>query len=700
MKPGKPRRQSATRVAGGPGADPGEPGSQGGTGGNRRRWMLRLIVALAGPVVFLGLLEISLRIVGYGYPVDFFIRNPVAGSNGLVENRRFSRRYFPADLVRTPHSLAFVPIKPPRTLRIFVFGESAAEGDPAPAFGFARILQVMLRQHYPGWNIEVINTAVTAINSHVILPIAGEAAGYSGDLWVIYMGNNEVVGPFGSGTIFGAQSPALPLIRANIALKSTRLGQCLDQLLGAPAPARQTREWAGMEMFLKQQVRADDPRMNAVYDHFERNLSDILRLGVRSGARVLVGTVGCNLRDCPPFASLHAARFGDDSRVLWDARWKSGLTLERAGRHAEAAAAFESAAALDDQPAELHFRLGQCFAALGMREEARLEFARARDFDTLRFRVDSRLNQIIRRVSQEWRGRGVWLADTEQALARATADGIPGDELFYEHVHLTFAGNYVVARELAGDITRILPELAPGRGTENRGSDFPSLQECAWRLGLTDSDQLQIALEIAARLNRPPFTQQAGHQEREARWDRALAELRERDRQHLPQTLATYAAAIRSNPEDWQLRDDFAVTLVQHGDAANALAQWREVSRLLPHRLQTYDRMGHVLLESGRPAEAAECYRAALAIDPDFVEGHTGLAQSLLAQNAGVEAVREFQRAIQLQPGWASTHIDLGMALLRLGRPAEAAVELREALRLEPENDRALQLLGKAEGRG
>ncbi len=45
------------------------------------------------------------------------------------------------------------------------------------------------------------------------------------DIWVIYMGNNEVVGPFGAGTVFGRQVPPLPLIRASLALKTTRIGQ-------------------------------------------------------------------------------------------------------------------------------------------------------------------------------------------------------------------------------------------------------------------------------------------------------------------------------------------------------------------------------------------------------------------------------------------------------------------------------------------
>ena len=46
---------------------------------------------------------------------------------------------------------------------------------------------------------------MTAINSHAILPIARECARRDGDLWIIYMGNNEMVGPFGAGTVFGSR---------------------------------------------------------------------------------------------------------------------------------------------------------------------------------------------------------------------------------------------------------------------------------------------------------------------------------------------------------------------------------------------------------------------------------------------------------------------------------------------------------------
>ena len=90
--------------------------------------------------------------------------------------------------------------------------------------------------------------AFTAINSHVVLPIARECARQNGDLWIVYMGNNEVLGPFGAGSVFSAQSPPLSVIRTSLALKRLKLGQladrALDQLMDAGS---RTQSWAGMD---------------------------------------------------------------------------------------------------------------------------------------------------------------------------------------------------------------------------------------------------------------------------------------------------------------------------------------------------------------------------------------------------------------------------------------------------------------------
>jgi hypothetical protein len=133
------------------------------------------------------------------------------------------------------------------TIRVFVFGESAAYGDPQPEFGLCRVLEALLDGRYPDKHFEVINTAMTAINSHVILPIARDCAAQNGDFWVIYMGNNEVVGPYGSGTVFGPQAANLALVRAGVAFKATRIGQALGNLVrhAQKRPLNQS-EWGGM----------------------------------------------------------------------------------------------------------------------------------------------------------------------------------------------------------------------------------------------------------------------------------------------------------------------------------------------------------------------------------------------------------------------------------------------------------------------
>ena len=89
---------------------------------------------------------------------------------------------------------------------------------------------MLLRERYPGTDFQVICVALTAIDSSTILPIARECARHQGDLWLIYMGNNEMVGPFGAETSYGFRAPSLGVIRTILAIKSTRIGELLDNL--------------------------------------------------------------------------------------------------------------------------------------------------------------------------------------------------------------------------------------------------------------------------------------------------------------------------------------------------------------------------------------------------------------------------------------------------------------------------------------
>jgi tetratricopeptide (TPR) repeat protein len=657
----------------------------------RKRWFR--IIALVVPLVNLGLLELILRLAGYGYPADFFLRARVNGRPAFVDNQQFARRYFPAGLERTPRPLVLAADKQPGTLRVFVFGESAAMGDPEPAFGFARILEELLRDAFPGRSVEVVNVAVTAINSHVIRAIARDCADKQGDYWILYMGNNEVVGPFGAGTVFGRQTPSLGFIRANLALKATRLGQLIDAIRERLLRSRTApTTWEGMEMFLDQQVAQTDPRLAAVYSHFDANVREIVRLGQRAGAQVLLSTVASNLKDSPPFASGHRPGMTATEQTEWSRLFAGGIAAERAGTPGAALTNYTQAAAIDASYAELSFRMGRCLAALGEVAEARRRFEQARDLDRLRFRADTRLNAIVRNVATHTAG-APWV-DAEAVLATNSPGGIAGSEYFHEHVHLSFSGNYLLARAFAA-------QIASRHG--GSGTAPPSEAECGRRLAFTDEERWQVLEEVAKRLRQPPFTQQADHEEREKRLEAELALLRNAVRQ--PDAVASadaiFRAAVQRRPDDWTLRENYAQFLQAHGRSAEAEAEWRKLITLLPQSEHPYYGLANLLDTMGRSREAVPYFQAALQRRPGSVEVLNGLGLALASQGDVAGAVREYERALHAKPDFAEARVNLGQALARSGKETEAAAQYAEVLRLQSNNVAAHVNLGKLlAGRG
>ena len=474
-----------------------------------RLWLFRFVAAIVMPVLLLVGVEVALRITNYGYPAAAIATVKIDGTTYGCDNAQFSRRFFPRHLAREAVPYIFPAAKPDDTCRIFVLGASAAMGVPEPMFSFGRMLNVMLTDRYPGVHFEVITTAMAAINSHAVLPIAQDAAHYDPDLFVVYLGNNEVTGPYGAGTVFAPLADNLRVIRAAIAFKATRLGQLMTNLLNASGKDSAPKVWRGLEMFRDRQIRTDDAALEVVYQHFQRNLEDIVRTGQHAGAAVVLCTVAANLKDNPPFASLHRPNLSEAERQQWDTTYAQGITHEQAGQYAKAVEAYLTAADIDDSYADLQFRLGRCFWALQQYADAADRYTRARELDTLRFRADNRINAVIRQVAQQ-KNSDVYLTDTVNAVAQHSPGQTPGEELFYEHVHLNFSGNYLVAQAILTQVERALPERVKKRRT---GNVTPlSEAECAGRLAYTIWDRTKIADKVLNNfMRRLPFSGRLYH---------------------------------------------------------------------------------------------------------------------------------------------------------------------------------------------
>ncbi|MGO9515753.1 MAG: tetratricopeptide repeat protein [Candidatus Korobacteraceae bacterium] len=527
-----------------------------------QRWLAVSAATVLAPVLLLAVAEVALRVCGVGVPTSVTRPCTDRGHPAYCDNPSFAAPFFPQGMFRTPRPYAFPATKPPGTYRIFVLGDSVAWGDPDPSYGFGRYLEMMLRERYPHTKFEVINTSITAINSHGLLPMVEDLSHYQPDLFVLYTGNTEVVGPFGPGTVLTPWDLSLPAIRTRIFLNSTRLGQLVEKV--SRASQTDPVEWRGMEMFLDRQVRADSPQMKPVYENFAANLRDIVTVAHRSGAQVVISTVATNLKDCAPFASQHREGIREDELRSWEGLVRHGADLENAGSYAEAVKLYLSAGEIDPKYAELQFRIARCLWALGDFAGAKERFVRAQDLDTLRFRADSKLNEVIRGVAGT--GPGVGVVDAVAVFADESAHQVPGSELFYEHVHMNPRGTYLLARSFFRQIESMLPAEVRRRTV---GDDVASEEECERRLAFTPYDRLRVAGLVLAKLERPPFTNQLNHSEEVLRL-KSEAE----GSADYGETTTDYQWAISQNPDDRLLHLNYGF-LLQRYDPASAEQELR-----------------------------------------------------------------------------------------------------------------------------
>ena len=588
-----------------------------------RLWLIRVTAVVLVPALFFGLLELSLRLAGFGYSTSYFLPSEIEGEDFLIPNTTFTYRFFPPDLARRPMELRMAAEKPPGTYRIFLFGESAAYGDPHPLYGVGQQLEILLQERFPGTYFEVVSTAMTAINSHAILPIAREVAQLDGDLWIVYMGNNEMIGAFGPGTAFGLKALPLGIVRAILALKSTRTGQLMDALIrDLRSDGKTPEQWGGINMFSKNLDYADSGRLVA-YNNFRGNLQDILDVAVRAEVPVLLSTVGSNLKHTAPFNSMNSDDLKAAQLSEWESHYNKGVALEAKGSFVEALEQYSLASAIDPSHAELQFRMGRCHLETGNPALAQASYTKARDHDGLAVRADTRINKIIRDTADRHAVDQVMLIDAAKLLAADSPDGIPGRKLFYEHVHYTIDGNYRLARKLAEKVAMKLSSNITA--TDERqwvDADF-----CADELALTLWDQYKVWRDMTQRLSAPPhkgtLNYEANIAYSEAQTKAVVSQI---DLKTTPkEDREMYLRAIAKRPDDNWLHTHFAQYLAGNGELSSAISELEVVCELLPDLEWPHLFLGQYLGGANRYDEAAESFKRALEIRSDFTLAQEGL---------------------------------------------------------------------------
>lgn len=634
----------------------------------------RLSLAILFPAALLLLVESGLRIAGQGVPSRLYLVGEWDGQALVTENAHYTRKYFGSRLERAPWPVAFPVPKPAGEYRVFLLGESAALGDPIPEYGMARLLEVLLQDAMTNRRVRVVNSAITAINSHVIREIAREVAELEPDAVVVYMGNNEVVGPFGPGTVFTAVARSPVLIRWLTFLRGTFTGQLVEAW--SERWRKRPNQWAGMEMFLERRVEADDPRLATTRALFRRNLEAIARTFASQGTPVVLSTVAVNLRDCAPLGA------GDTNHPSVRA-FLAAQQAERAG----------------DLPGAL------------------ARYREAMERDPLRFRADAALNEAIREVATN--ARAVQLVDGEAVIAAASTNGLPGESMFYDHVHLTFAGQYRIARAFAEALTGSTDPLA--------------MEKTAERLGWSAFSEREAQYEMFARRLHPPFAGQVDQHEVEQRWierlisselalrqmppgsearvlETALAARGDRDAETWKVRAARDLADRRPDraaeafgraaalwPHQASLRLDQAAALAATGREEEAFTLIRDDARWSHWRDDAiWAGLAIRLLAAGQSDYAQPLFHKAWLLNPENPDVLINLGASRAIDGEKNEAVALLRRAVALRPEDAVAWANLGRALYERGDTADGLAALEKASSLEPDNALTLSSLGVA----
>lgn len=374
--------------------------------------------------MFFALLEGGLRYFDYGRDMPLFIDYPAPEQSTspayLLPRPDVVKRYFPENSSApnvTIETNFFLKQKPDDALRIVVQGGSTAAGFP---FGYgasiAGMLDYRLKQTFPDRTVEVINTALAAVNSYTILDFVDEIIEQQPDAVLIYAGHNEYLGILGVGSAYtAANSPAATLLY--LKLKDLKLFQLLQNgysLLTKKNPEKPsvTDKRASRTFMSKVAKHKNIPLSSDLYyaglAQFERNISLVIEKYQQAGIPVFISSIASNLADQAPFSS--------------DAVFAHGKPNSRS--------------------ADFQFNKGKGLLLQGNIKDAKQAFIEARDLDLLRFRAPSDMNIKIAELATK---DNVYFVDSQQALVDNAEHGIIDKSLMLEHLHPTIDGYFIIA---------------------------------------------------------------------------------------------------------------------------------------------------------------------------------------------------------------------------------------------------------------
>ncbi|KKO48332.1 hypothetical protein VT06_12450 [Arsukibacterium sp. MJ3] len=571
-----------------------------------RIWLFRAI-ALALPLLLLLLVELALRLSGTGQHWPLLKPNPANPAYWVTETD-LVKRYFANNtaLPTVKMEPGFLLVnKPENGIRLVVQGGSSAAGYPYGAgASLAAMLEQRLSRTFPTQRVEVLNTALAAVNSYTLLDLADDIIAVKPAAVLIYAGHNEYLGLLGVGSNYIAgQSPAVT--RLMIRLRQLHSFQVLEQLYQQLSPAPQATDESS-RTFMARVARDKDIALgSAQYQaglaQFQSNISRLLAKYQHAGIPVYISTLVSNLADQPPF----------NSKPIPAQALKPLAQLAATTEAAVSAAELTLLAALTSQAetansAAFHYQLGQQYQHRGMAVPAKQHFMLAKEHDLLRFRAPEAINQHIRQLAKRYNATVV---DTEAAFIANSPAGIVGNSLLLEHVHPNVQGYFLLADSFYNALAR---NQALGSWRQAVAANIVPASVAWQERPITPAEEHAGYLRILQLKADYPFS----HSPKPVQFP--VAETLQQQ----------WGQAYVEGKLDWlSLQNRNAQVYHQQGDGDMLLKTLKIMADALPHDANANMQAAQILLKAGRKAEAKGYLQRAILTPAPVTEAQQATRQ-------------------------------------------------------------------------
>jgi tetratricopeptide (TPR) repeat protein len=641
-------------------------------------------ITLLIPVLFFVIIEISLRLFHYGPDLSVFTIETIGGKeyytlNPLVKNRYFSQVNFSPD----PSPEYFLVSKPRDTFRIFCLGGSTTVGYPYWYNGaFSSFLRDRLRTLFPDRSIELVNLGMTATNSYTVLDLSKDLIKLKPDLLIVYDGHNEFYGALGVASkarIANARWMTLLYLRM-VHLRTFQLAKnVLSDLRGlmGKTPLDYSNRGTLMEQVAGgQNVPYKSDMYIQAHTIFRQNLAELAKLCRIHHIPLILGTQVSNLREQFPFISNHSPGISRQQRSQFQQLYKNGLELQSKCLQDSAIVFYRSAISLDSLYADAHYRLAQCLDAKGEKQEASSEYILARDYDELRFRTDSKFNNLIRSMADH---QNCFVADIETVFKALSQDSLIGNNLILEHLHPNARGHFLIAKEYA----RRMREQGLLVTSEEWNKREKASDDSLWeQRHLTDIDEVMAARKIELLTSGWPFKNQSQN----------LAPIPATD------TLRFIAEQAIHNRIGWvTVHEHAAEYYLRRHDSTNAEKEYKTIINQLPHNVAPYLKLAYLYFNQEEFSKAETVLLASLQVEQTSV-AFRALGDVYLKQGKAGNAIRYYQELGRFPEDPAAAPENaymLALAYLISEKPAPAIRILEQTVSRYPSYKPARELLSR-----